>query len=219
MHKILSIGKYSSLVAAVAGALYGLLQIFFGLHILPHPENLYWFFAPSLLLAVVFLVTTVCLDIVVPQRVRPWTISAWALATINCTVIFMIFCYQPGIMNPAHFDPETGDMGLNLFQLHTTLMAVKYAGFFLTGTSTFLLAFAFRNRQSTWLFRSLLLNVILLPLLMVCRFYPNFFLLTSAFTITFPLATFHLSKYFAAQEKKLQKKENKILKPLNWVID
>lgn len=219
MHKVLSIGKYSSLTAAVAGAAYGLLQIFFGLHILPHPENLYWFFGPSLLLAAVLLITTVCIDIVAPQRVRSWTISAWGLATINCTIIFMIFCYQPGIINPAHFDPETGDMGLNLFQLHTTLVAVKYAGYFLISSSIFLLAFAFKGHQLKWLFPSLFANVVVLPLLPLCRSFPHYYYVASAFSITFPLATFQLAKYFALQEKKLQKREKKVLKALKWAID
>lgn len=215
MRKIISAGKRSSAIATVIAVAYGLLQMLYGLHIIPYPGNLYWFFLPLLLLAPAFLIMTVCLDILADENSRRWTMPAWGLATINCMMMIMIYGSQPGHLDPSHFNWKTGDMGLLIFKHHTTLLAMKYAGLFLISAATFILAFSFHAK---WFFRSLLLNGLVLPLLIVSYFFPDYYYLASVWMITFPLATFHATRFFTREEKKLQKKEKRMAQPVEWVI-
>lgn len=216
MRKIISVGKRSSAIATFITGAYGLLQILWGLHLVPYPGNLYWFFLPLLLLAPAFLIMTVCLDILAHENSRKWTMPAWALATINCMMMIMVYCSEPGHLDPSDFNWKTGDVGLFIFEQHSALLATKYAGFFLISAATFILAFAFRNSNAKWFFRSLLINGLQLPLLLISYFFPHYYYLASVGMITFPLATFHATRFFTMEARKLQKKEKRRAHLFKW---
>src|SRR5665213_2987268 len=86
MRKIISLGKRSSATATIIVAAYGILQILFGLHLIPYHANLYWFLILSFLFAPVFLITMICFDLITPAKSRRWTTIAWVLGTVNCTI-------------------------------------------------------------------------------------------------------------------------------------
>jgi hypothetical protein len=216
MRKIILAGKRSSAIATFISVTYALLQILSALQLIPYPGNLYWFFLPSLLLAPAFLVMTVCLDILVNENARQWTMAAWGFATINCMMMIMVYCYQPGHLDPSEFNWKTGDVGLFIFEHHSTLLAIKYVGFFLISAGTFILAFAFRNSGSKWFFRSLLINGLQLPLLVISYLFPHYYYLASVGMVTFPLATFHATRFFTRKEIKLEKREKRKAQLVDW---
>ena len=218
MRKIISLGKWSSATATIIAASYGILQILFGFHLIPHPGNLYWFLVPSFLFAPVFLSTMICFDLILPAKSRKWTTIAWVLGTVNCTIITMVYFSQLAHINPSLFNWESGDLRIPLFKHHTALEAVEYTGYFLISASTFISAFAFRNLNANRLYRSLLINGILLPVLIFSWFYPRYYFLNFLWVVTFPLSTLRANQFFTMEERKSGKKEKRMAHPVEWVI-
>jgi len=130
----------------------------------------------------------------------------------------MVFCSHPGVLNPSGFDWQTGSLGYLAFAHHTTPVNMKYASCILISASTFTLAFALRNHKPKSLFRSLLMNGLMLPLLVVSYIYPKYYFLASPWIVTFPFALFHVARFFTTEERKLQKKAKTNNNPLEWVI-
>ena len=213
MKKVIYLGKRFSAISSVIAIPNGLLQILSAVRLIPHPGNLYLFFMPGLLLAPAFLITTMCFDIPAYDSSRKYIITSWILATINCTMLIMVFCSKPGVLNPSSFDWQTGSLGHLVFAHHTTPVMVKYASCILISASTFILAFAFRKRKAKWLFRSLLMNRLMLPLWVVSYIYPKYYFLASPWIVTFPFALFHITRFFTMEERKLQKKVKTINHP------
>lgn len=218
MRKIIFLGKRASAITTIIVVVYGLLQILFEFKVIPRPGNLSWYFLPLLLLAPAFLIIMVCLDILAPGKLRRWTIPAWGLATINCMMMIMVYCSQPGQLNTSHYNWETGGLNLQVFSHHTSLVAVKYASYLLMSTSAFIIAFPLRKCSSKWHFSSLLINGLLLPLIIISYFYPDYNYLSSVWLIIFPFTTFQTTGFFRMKERRLQKKEKRITSPFEWVI-
>lgn len=218
MRKIISLGKRASATTTIIVVAYGLLQILFEFKSIPHPGNLSWYFLPLLLLAPAFLIITVCLDILAPGKLRLCTIPAWGLATINCMMVIMVYCSEPGQFNPSHYNWETGGLNVQVFSHHTSLIAVKYASYLLMSASAFILAFPLRKCSSKWHFSSLLINGLLLPLIIISYFYPDYNYLSWVWLIIFPFTTFQTTGFFRMKERRLQKKEKRITSPFEWVI-
>src|SRR5665647_3014759 len=218
MRKIISLGKRSSATATIIAAAYGILQILFGLHLIHYPGNLYWFLVPSFLFAPVFLITMICFDLITPAKSRRWTTIAWVLGTVNCTIITMVYFSQLAYINPSLFNWENGDLRVPLFKHHTALEAVEYTECFLISASTFISAFAFRNLNANRLYRSLLINGILLPILIFSWFYPGYYFLNFLWVVTFPFATLRASLFFNMEERKLGKQEKRMGHSVEWVI-
>jgi hypothetical protein len=218
MEKVIYIGKRFSAISFMIAIVIGLLQILSSVGLISHPWNLYLFFLPYLLLAPAFLITTICFDIPAHDSFRKCIITSWVLATMNCTMLIMAYCYQQRVLTASSFNWLTGSSGNLAFTHPAALVTVKYASCIFISASTFILAFAFRKRKARWLFRSLLMNGLMLPLLVVSYIYPKYYFLASAWIVTFPFALFHITRFFTNEEGKLQKKVNTIHHPLEWVI-
>jgi hypothetical protein len=218
MRKIISLGKWSSAITTIIAAAYGILQILFGLHLIPNPGNLYWFLVPSFLFAPFFLSTMICFDLITPAKSRKWTTIAWVLGTANCTMITMVYVSQLAHINPSLFNWERGYLRLPLFEHHTALEAIEYTGYFLISASIFISAFSFKNFKSKRLYRSLLISGILLPILIFSWVYPYYYFLNFLWVATFPLATIEASLFFNREESKLEKQEKRMAHPVEWVI-
>jgi hypothetical protein len=218
MRQIISLGNWSSASATIIAVAYGILQILFSLHLIPHPGNLDWFLVPFFLFASVFLITIICFDLLTPAKSRKWTTIAWVLGTANCTMITMVYFSQLAHINPSLFNWQREDLRLPLFEHHTDLQAVKYTWYFLVSASTFISAFAFRNLNAKRLYRSLLISGILLPIFIFSWFYPKYSFLNYVWIATFSLATLHARRFFNKEKKKLEKKEKRMSPSVEWAI-
>jgi len=79
-------------------------------------------------------------------------------------------------------------------------MSVDCLGYFFMSFSTFFAAFAFRNNnRNKWLYRGLLWNGLLMPILVLAFFYPAFYYAGAVWMITFPLSMINAVKYFQKQ--------------------
>ena len=197
MNNIRSIGRWSAILATIFAIGYCITEIFSSAKLIPHPQNLYWLFAPSLFLAPAFLITMICLDHSVPVNLKIWTTIGWAFAAIYCTMITIVYFSQLTVVVPAQMQDNIGNKEVLLFDRRTFLMAVDCLGYFFMSLSTLFAAFAFRNYdKNKWLYRGLLWNGLLLPVLILAFFYPVFYYAGALWMITFPLAMINAAKFF-----------------------
>jgi hypothetical protein len=200
MNNVRSIGRWSAVLATLFAIGYSVPQIFSAAELIPHPQDLYWLFAPSLFLAPSFLITMICLDFSVAPNLKIWTTIGWAFAAIYCTMITLVYFTQVTVVLPGQMKGDIGNKNVLLFDRKTFLMAVDCLGYFFMSLSTFFAAFAFRSEKNKWLYRGLLWNGLLLPILILAFFYPAFYYAGAIWMITFPLAMINTVKFFSKQQ-------------------
>ena len=75
-------------------------------------------------------------------------------------------------------------------------MAIDCLGYFFMSLSTFFAAFAFRHLHHKWLYRALLYNGLLMPILVLAFFHPLLYYAGALWMITFPVAMIQAAKLF-----------------------
>ena len=163
--------------------------------IIPHPQDLFWLFLPSLFLAPVFLIAMICLHYSADNRLQLWTAIGAAFAVLYCADVTMVYFTQLTVVVPAQLKGQINEKEVLLFDRKTFLMAVDCLGYFFMSLSTFFAAFAFK--KSKWLYRGLLWNGALMPVLVLAFFYPVFYYAGAVWMITFPLAMINAGKFFS----------------------
>src|SRR4030095_7807243 len=94
MFKLNSMGWWSAIISASLGIIYSVFQVFSSLQLIPHPQDLYWLFAPSLPLAPAFLVAMTCLHYYVDNKVKLFTAISVAFAILYCADVSLVYFTQ-----------------------------------------------------------------------------------------------------------------------------
>src|SRR4030095_2330579 len=108
--------------------------------------------------------------------------------------ISLVYFSQLTVVIPQLLRSEITEMHVLAFRSKSFLMAVDCLGYFFMSLSTFFAAFAFENDK--WLFRGLLYNGLLLPVLILAFFYPFFYYVGALWMITFPMAMLNTAGLF-----------------------
>ena len=197
MVKLNSIGRWSAILAAGFGIAYSVFQIFSELRMIPHPQDMFWLFAPSLPLAPSFLIAMICLHYYVEPNIKLFTAISVAFAVLYCADVSLVYFTQLTVVLPAQLSNQINEKQVLLFDRRTFLMAVDCLGYFFMSLSTLFAAFAFANDQrNKWLYRGLLFNGLLLPVLILAFFFPVFYYVGALWIITFPVAMIKVAKLF-----------------------
>lgn len=197
---IYKIGFWSAALSAAFALAYSVAQILSTSKILPYPHDMFWLFLPSLFLASVFVTTMVCLHYSVEENLKIWTALGIAFALMYAPLVSIVYFSQLTVVIPALLRGEINETHVLSFPGRTFLMAVDCLGYFFMSLATFFAAFAFKNNHETkWLYRGLLWNGLLMPVLVLAFFYPVFYYVGAIWIITFPLAMINATKYFSAQ--------------------
>jgi len=191
---ISKIGFWSTTLSVIFGLGYSIPQILSEMKVLPHPQDLFWLFLPSLFLAPIFLIAMISLHYAAEAGLKIWTAIGAAFAILYCTDVSMVYFTQLSIVVPAQLKGTVDEKQVLLFDRKTFLMAVDCLGYFFMSLSTFFAAFAFIKNK--WLYRGLLWNGALMPVLILAYFYPEFYYLGAVWMITFPLAMINAAKFF-----------------------
>ena len=125
---------------------------------------------------------------------RIWTATGVAFGLLYCADVSMVYFTQLAVVVPAQLSGQINEKEVLLFDRRTFLMAVDCLGYFFMSLSTFFAAFAFRKNK--WLYRGLLWNGALMPILVLAFFYPVFYYVGAVWMITFPLAMINAAKFF-----------------------
>jgi hypothetical protein len=187
-------GFYAATLSIVFSIGYSIPQLLSAFKIIPHPQDLFWLFLPSLFLAPAFVVTTICLHYCADAELRLWTAIAVAFALLYCADVSLVYFTQLAVIVPAELKGELNGKQVLLFDNKSFLMAIDCLGYFFMSLSTFFAAFAFKENKR--LYRFLLLHGCLMPILVLAFFYPLFFYLGALWMITFPLAMIQTVKFF-----------------------
>jgi hypothetical protein len=187
-------GFWSATLSVLFAMGYSVPQILSEIKIIPHPQYLFWLFLPSLFLAPAFLITMICLHYSADKNLQVWTAIGAAFALLYCADVSMVYFTQLTVVVPAQLKGQINEKEVLLFDRKTFLMAVDCLGYFFMSLSTFFAAFAFKKNK--WLYRGLLWNGALMPVLVLAFFYPVFYYAGAAWMITFPLAMINAATFF-----------------------
>ena len=187
-------GFITAILSVIFGFCYSIAQILSTAQIIPHPQDLFWLFLPSLFLAPSFLIAIICLHYAASASLKIWTNIGVAFAVIYCTDVSMVYFTQLTVIVPAQLKGQINEKSVLLFNPKTFFMAVDCLGYFFMSLSTLFTAFAFR--KNTWLYRGLLWNGALMPVLVLAFFYPTFYYIGALWMITFPLAMINAARFF-----------------------
>lgn len=211
MNKIRTIGWWSAFLSLFFAIAYSVPQIFSELKLIPHPQDLIWLFVPSLFLAPAFLVTMICIHFFVDEDVKIWTAIATAFSTLYTICATIVYFTQLTVVIPPLLGNEIDETHVLAFHTKSFLMAIDCLGYFFMSLSTIFAAFAFlKDKNYKWLYRGLLYNGLLLPVLVLAFFYPVFYYVGALWMITFPLAMIQVANLFKkSQELSLHPKKIK----------
>ena len=219
MDKTIFIGKKTCEISFIFVFTFGILKILIGLQLIPYPQDLYWFSLPSLFVAPAFLITTICIDILVRKELRKWTNSAWILATINCIVIIMFYFSQPGLLNPENLKWSNRSLEKFVFEQPLIPRTIHHYSYILLSSSSLMLAFAFRKSKIKWLFPSLLLHGLFIPFLFLSYLFPQFYWMRFGWLMVLAIVIFNLNKFFKILDRKIKESPKGKLEVLPWLID
>ncbi|MBS1503690.1 MAG: hypothetical protein JST32_16590 [Bacteroidetes bacterium] len=199
MKQVKELGYWSAALALFFALAYSIAQLMSTFKLIPHPQDLFWLFLPSLFLAPAFLITMISLHYMADDGVKIWTTIAYSFAVLYTVCAGIVYFSQLTVVLPKELNGEVDERYVLIFESKTFLMAVDCLGYFFMSLSTLFAAFAFREHK--WLYRGLLWNGALLPVLILAFFYPVFYYVGALWMITFPLAMINAMKFFVLGSK------------------
>jgi len=198
MDKLKTLGFWSSILSLIFAIAYCIPQLLSEAKLIPHPQDLYWLFTPSLLLSPSFLIVMICLHYKADETKRLFTSIGVAFAILYCADVSLVYFSQLTVIIPAQLKNNMNEKQVLLFDRRTFLMAIDCLGYFFMSLSTLFAAFAFRF-ENKWLYRGLLFNGMLLPVLILAFFYPVFYYVGALWMVTFPMAMINAGILFSNQ--------------------
>ena len=100
MKNIKTIGFWSSALSVIFGMAYSIPQILSTMKIIPHPQDLFWLFLPSLFLAPAFLLTMICLHYSASEDLKIWTAIGWSFAILYTIAVSIVYFTQLTVVLP-----------------------------------------------------------------------------------------------------------------------
>jgi hypothetical protein len=194
--QVKKIGFWAAALSAIMGCGYSFFQLLSTFGVIPYPSDLFWLFLPSLFLAPVFVVTMICLNFCAEKDFRIWTTIGWAFAAIYCTYAAMVYFSQVTIVLPAFYKGEIDESNVLFFKWKTFLYAVDCLGYFFMSLSTWFAAYAFKRSTAKWLYRWLLWNGFMFPVILAAYFIPSFIYAGALWMVTFPGAMISAAVFF-----------------------
>ena len=162
-HNVNRIGRTAAILSAFFALLYSVFQLLTVFKVIPHPDELFWLFLPSLFLAPSFLISIISLHYSTGAGRKIFTAIAVAFAVIYSAFVVIVYFTQLAIVIPQIQAKAIDENHLLAFTDKSFMVAVDCMGYTFMNASTFAAAFAFRNEKSKWLYRSLLWNGLLTP--------------------------------------------------------
>ena len=95
------IGIWSATLSVIFGFGYSVPQILSEIKVIPHPQDLFWLFLPSLFLAPSFLIGMICLHYSTDLNLKVWTAIGVAFTVLYCADVSIVYFSQLTVVVPA----------------------------------------------------------------------------------------------------------------------
>jgi hypothetical protein len=190
-------GFWAALAACAASVGYGIPQLLQVAGLLPDPWDRILIFAPSLILAPLFVLAMAALHEAAPASRRVFSLSGLALATIYATLACIVYSTQLSVVIPADLHGGGEQVAfLACCQQHRFLTGVDLMGYTLMSLAMLVATPAITGTAGRaariWFF----VNGALAPFLIAQVLWPFLIYVGAAWLITFPLAMALLAAWF-----------------------
>ena len=157
-------------------------------------------------MAFAFVVTIICLHYSASRERKIYTAIASAFAIVYCTAVTIVYFTELAVVIPQLVRHKISDEHLLAFKDGSFMVAVDCIGYAIMSLSTLFAAFAFKNVEGNrWLYRSLLYNGLLTPVVIAAFFVPAFLVIGALWMITLPTAMINAAKWFRNKAKRPQR--------------
>jgi len=189
------LGFWASVLALLFGLGYSVAQLLSWLGVIPHPQDLFWLFLPSLFLAPAFLVVMICLHYRASEEKKTWTLAALSFAIIYCGFATLNYFTQLTVVVPKLIKGDIDENNVLAFKQGSFMFAVDCLGYFFMSLSTSFAAFAFydNNKKLYWW---MLVNGALIVIFIPAYFNPFFYFIGSVWAVTFTVAMMYAARFF-----------------------
>ncbi len=191
------IGFWAALGACLAGLAYTVAQLLQVAGLLPDPLDRILIFAPSLVLAPLFVVTLAAVYESGTTSVRGWRIAALGLGVLYAAMVGIVYVNQLGVVIPDELRgiPHEGWVCCTFSEPMT---AIDLLGYSYMGLALLLLAPSY---PAGWLRRLLIANGLLVPAILLQLYWPILILAATPWLVLFPAATALLARDFARMRR------------------
>lgn len=205
-NNVKKIGRPAAILAAIFAATYSVFALLSVFMLIPHPYDLFWQFLPSFLLAIVFVITIVCLHYSVKAENKIYTAIATAFAVVYCVCVTIVYFTQLAVVVPAQLQHKIDDNHLLAFSDGSFMVAVDCIGYGMMSLTTLFAAIAIKRvGRNKWLYRSLLCNGLLTPFVITAFFVPAFLAIGALWMITLPMSMINAAKFFSKEKFEFQR--------------
>ncbi|HTN40111.1 MAG TPA: hypothetical protein VLZ84_03100 [Asticcacaulis sp.] len=191
-------GVWAAAGACLASLAYGVPQVLQVLGILHDPWDRIFIFAPSLVLAPLFVFTMVAVHVAAPPARSVFSLSALALAIMYAVLVSIVYITQLGVVIPHDLNGEGDSVAfLACCEQHQFTTGLDLLGYTFMSVSTLLAAPAVASQRSRWW---LVANGALAPFLVAQLAWPVLIWVGALWLITFPVAMAVLALDFAGSQ-------------------
>jgi len=200
---IQKIGQPAALIAAGSAITYSVFQLLAVFKLIPHPQDLFWLFLPSLILSYTFLNTIICFHNTVKESYKIYTAIASAFALVYCALVSIVYFTQLVVIFPLLKANRTDESHILAFTDKSFMVAIDCISYAAMNTANLFAAFAFQHDiQQQWLYKSLLANGLLTPVVILAFFISAFMFIRALWMITLHMAMIYAEKLFSSKTHK-----------------
>jgi hypothetical protein len=191
------LGFWSALIAAISSIGYSVAAILSLLKLLPDPMDKILQFAPSLVLALAFVVMMVCIHYSTPLEKRVWSLTGLVFAIIYTVFVSTAYVTWLMVVAPHALSGNLNEVSPFMWDSGSYLMWIDGFGYTLMSVSTL---FAFpvfsSNKLEKWIRVFFIFNGCLAPFIFLAGIYPVFLIMGALWMITIPVSTILVCVFF-----------------------
>jgi hypothetical protein len=185
------LGFWSAVLSTIFSVAFNVAAIVERLGVLATPWDRVGLMAPSLFLALSFVVMMVCVHAYVPEERQVWTHAGLAFAIIYAVLVSIVYFVQLTVVLPRVLEGEGESVGVLLFTSFDSFMyALDVLGYGVMSLSTLFAGWAFTGEGlERAIRRAMVANGLLAPLVPTQMFFPVLLYVSAIWMVTLPLST------------------------------
>ena len=201
---VVQLGFWAAVLSTVFAMAFNVAAILERLGVPAPPWDLIPLMAPSIFLALAFVVLMVCVHYYVPEERRVWTLVGLAFAIIYAVLVSIVYFVQLTVVLPRMLAGEGESVGVLLFTSFDSFMyALDVLGYGLMSLATLFAAWGFEgSKLERAIRRAMITNGVLAPIVPLQMIFPVLLFVSAIWIVTLPLSTILLAILFRRAVKR-----------------